>query len=679
MVAENPQGRPPDLDTLARARFGELSQAEVRLLAAIPNGQLAVCGSNMSDADPANDPANSGTWAADRDIRADLIRWLCVDRIAREFVDPMGIRAYGARIPGAIDLSGVTVPFGLTLWHCSMDHASLHSTEIPLLDLQGTWLQSLFADAVTVKGAVYLRNGFRTEGQVRLLGARIGGDLDCSNAAVENPPQADVPGSGIAVNADRAVVKGTVFLNKGFRAQGDVRLLGANIGGDLDCSNATFANPPRPGGSGSGIALNADGIDVKGNMFLNHNFHAEGQVRLLGAQVGMTLDCSNAAVENPPQADVPGSGIAVNADRAVVKGAVFLRDGFRAQGDVRLLGANIGGDLDCSNATFANPPRPGVPGSGIALAADGIVVKGTVFLNKGFRAEGEVRLLGGQVGGQLTCTGGSISGAMNADAATVKRALRWTYIVNPERTTLILNDASVGALVDDSKSWPAHGNLFLDGFLYERISSGPRDVKNRLEWLARQAAFTLQPYRRLAKVLRDEGDNAGARIVLFEMEKRRRHQEDRGPFARAWTGILKLTIGFGYYPGRALLWSIGLTVVGCLLFWGGDTVGSMAPTDKDAYGTFRQSGQLPPQHERFNALIYSFEGSVPLVKLGQVDRWQPDPNPRWECQPAISVYRPLCRVASPTSLRSFRWVQTCLGWFFATMGVAGVTGIIRKE
>ena len=567
MDAENPQGRPPDLDTLARARFGELSQAEVRLLAAIPNGQLAVCGSNMSDADPANDPANSGTWAADRDIRADLIRWLCVDRIAREFVDPMGIRAYGARIPGAIDLSGVTVPFGLTLWHCSMDHASLHSTEIPLLDLQGTWLQSLFADAVTVKGAVYLRNGFRTEGQVRLLGARIGGDLDCSNAAVENPPQADVPGSGIAVNADRAVVKGTVFLNKGFRAQGDVRLLGANIGGDLDCSNATFANPPRPG----------------------------------------------------------------------------------------------------------------VPGSGIALAADGIVVKGTVFLNKGFRAEGEVRLLGGQVGGQLTCTGGSISGAMNADAATVKRALRWTYIVNPERTTLILNDASVGALVDDSKSWPAHGNLFLDGFLYERISSGPRDVKNRLEWLARQAAFTLQPYRRLAKVLRDEGDNAGARIVLFEMEKRRRHQEDRGPFARAWTGILKLTIGFGYYPGRALLWSIGLTVVGCLLFWGGDTVGSMAPTEKDAYGTFRQSGQLPPQHERFNALIYSFEGSVPLVKLGQVDRWQPDPNPRWECQPAISVYRPLCRVASPTSLRSFRWVQTCLGWFFATMGVAGVTGIIRKE
>src|SRR3990172_1400089 len=114
MDAENPQGRPPDLDTLARARFGELSQAEVRLLAAIPNGQLAVCGSNMSDADPANDPANSGTWAADRDIRADLIRWLCVDRIAREFVDPMGIRAYGARIPGAIDLSGVTVPFGFT-------------------------------------------------------------------------------------------------------------------------------------------------------------------------------------------------------------------------------------------------------------------------------------------------------------------------------------------------------------------------------------------------------------------------------------------------------------------------------------------------------------------------------------------------------------------------------------
>lgn len=568
MNAENPQERPPDLDTLARARFGGLSQAEVRLLAAIPNGQFAVCGPNMSDADPANDPANSGTWASDRDIRADLIRWLCVDRIARELVDPMGIQAYGARMPGAIDLSGVTVPFGLALRRCRlMDRASLYSAEIPALDLQGTWLHSLFADTVTVKGNVLLRSGFHTEGEVRLLGARIGGNLDCSNAAL--------------------------------------------------------VNPPRPNVSGTGIALNADGIDVTGNIFLNRNFRAEGQVRLVAARIGMTLDCSNGAVENHAQADVPGSGIALNADR--------------------------------------------------------VVVKGTVFLNNGFRATGEVRLLGGQVEGQLACTGGSIDGALTAEAATVKRGLFWTDVVNPERTTLNLKDASVGALFDDIKSWPPPGNLFLDGFLYERISSGPRDARNRLEWLARQRPFTPQPYRRLAKVLRDEGDDVGARLVLFEMEKRRRQQKDRGQLARVWTGILKLTIGFGYYPGRALLWSIGLTVVGCLLFWGGYTVGSMAPTDKDAYGTFRLRGQLPPQYERFNALIYSFEGSVPLIKLGQVDRWQPDPNPRWECQPAISAYQPLCRVVSPTSLRSFRWIQTCLGWFFATMGVAGVTGIIRKE
>jgi hypothetical protein len=212
MDAENPLGRPPDLDTLARARFGELSQAEVRLLAAIPNGRFAVCGPNMSDADPVNDPANSGTWAADRDIRADLIRWLCVDRIARELVDPMGIQVYGARIPGAIDLSSVTVPFGLTLRRCrSMDQASLHSTEIPILDLQGTWLPSLVADAITVKGNVFLRNGFRTEGQVRLPGARIGGDLDCSNAALVNPPRPKVSGSGITLNADGIDVKGISF------------------------------------------------------------------------------------------------------------------------------------------------------------------------------------------------------------------------------------------------------------------------------------------------------------------------------------------------------------------------------------------------------------------------------------------------------------------------------------
>jgi hypothetical protein len=183
----------------------------------------------------------------------------------------------------------------------------------------------------------------------------------------------------------------------------------------------------------------------------------------------------------------------------------------------------------------------------------------------------------------------------------------------------------------------------------------------------------------LARVLKDEGDDDGARLVLFEMERLRRQKEDRGRIVRLWSGILRLTIGFGYYPGRSLLWLLGLAVLSTILTWGGYAAGSIAPADKEAYGTFRESNQVPLHYERFHASVYALENSFPLVKLGQVERWQPEPNPQWKCRSPKHFSRLLCWVLSPTVLRWFRWGQICLGWFFTTMFVAGVTGIVRKD
>jgi sRNA-binding regulator protein Hfq len=568
MTPDTDRTQNTDLEALARARFTKLTAAEIKLLQAAPKGEVAVCGPTMNDDDPANDPSKAEEWGADRQIRADLIRWLCVDRHAKELVDPKGIRAFGAKLTGALDLSFVTVPFGLTLWHCRlMEPVNLPGVEIPQLDLQGTWLRSIMADGAKVKGDVFLRNGFRAEGEVRLLGAQIGGNLECDNA--------------------------------------------------------TFKNLLRARVAGTGVALSADGIAVTGSVFLRNRFHAEGEVRLLGAQIGGPLSCVGGTFKNPLQPGVPGTGMALSADRAVVKGSVFLSNGFRAEGEVRLPRAQIGADLDCSSAMF---------------------------------------------GGEL-----------NAEGTAIKGGLLWRRIVHPELAKLDLINASVAALADDAQSWPAPGNLILDGFVYERISSGPRDAETRLDWLARQKDFTPQPYRQLAKVLRDEGNDAGARLVLFEMEHRRRKKEDRGWFARTWSRILRRTIGYGYYPEKALWWLAGLTALGLILFWGGYAAGSIAPTDKDAYGPFKQNSHLPPHYESFYASIYSLENALPLVKLGQVDRWQPDPNREWVCKPAKWVPRSLCVALSPTPLRWFRWAQICLGWILATLFVAGVTGIVRKD
>ena len=62
-------------------RFRPLTSAEENLLKAVPTPDPADC---SSDNDEQNDPAQADTWGDERTIRADLIRWLCVDRKASQ-------------------------------------------------------------------------------------------------------------------------------------------------------------------------------------------------------------------------------------------------------------------------------------------------------------------------------------------------------------------------------------------------------------------------------------------------------------------------------------------------------------------------------------------------------------------------------------------------------------------
>jgi hypothetical protein len=45
----------------------------------------------------------------------------------------------------------------------------------------------------------------------------------------------------------------------------------------------------------------------------------------------------------------------------------------------------------------------------VQILADFLVVRGSLILNSGFRAEGEVRLPGAHIGADLNCSGGSFS------------------------------------------------------------------------------------------------------------------------------------------------------------------------------------------------------------------------------------------------------------------------------
>src|ERR1019366_6875841 len=298
------------LEGMARKKFPFLSEAEGRVLQAAPGGTTADCRDLGGDEDLQNvdgTPRPLGEqWPETRNVRADLIRWLVVDHEARELVDPKGVWIQGARITGDLDLSFTNVLFPLALLSCRVERdVDLEYAKMPLLSLKGSWPRAIDADGLKLEGDIFLNGGFHAEGEVRLLGATIGGNLDATGGTFKKPCgnvlNSDGTKNETALNAERIKVGGNVLLRRKFAAEGEMRLVGAAIGGSLDARGGTFKEP-------EGYALNADRAKIDGSVFMTRElnakdeiqskFVAEGEVRLHGATIGGDLNANGGTFKN---------------------------------------------------------------------------------------------------------------------------------------------------------------------------------------------------------------------------------------------------------------------------------------------------------------------------------------------------------------------------------------------
>ena len=331
-------------------------------------------------------------------IRSEVIRFFAYGGNEESPVSGSIIPLHGAWISGELNLMHASIPYALYFRNCHFAASVvMQYAECAALYLDGSHLaHGLHADGLTTKGAVYLREGFSAEGEVRLLGAIIGGDLDCNSGKFHNPGK-------YALAADGLTTKGSVSLRDSFSAEGVVRLVGANIGGNLSCANGEFHNL-------GGYALHADGLTTKGDVHLSLGFFAKGVVRLSGANIGGDLLCVGGKFYNPQK-------YALVVDNLTTKGDVSLSEKFSAEGMVRLFSANIGGNLFCMGGKFQNP-------KGHALVADRLTTKGNVHLNREFSAKGEVRFSGANIGRNLSCANGEFHNpdgdALVADRLTTK-------------------------------------------------------------------------------------------------------------------------------------------------------------------------------------------------------------------------------------------------------------------
>jgi hypothetical protein len=424
-------------------------------------------------------------------------------------------------------------------------------------------------------------------------------------------------------------------------AEGDVHLLGATIGRNLECNGAQLINP-------KGKALYADGAKIDGYVFLRDGFGAEGEVNFLGATIGRNLECNGAQLTNP-------KGTALNVDGAKIAGAAFFRDGFKAQGEVKFLITTIGAGLEFDGAQLTNP-------QGIALNADGAKINGSVFLRNGFKADGGVEFINSEV-----------------------KNFQWYQTRPSKHTWLDLRLMKAATLLDDESGWPLEGNLLLDGFTYDRIDhQAPKDAASRIRWLHRQSRNMVhtQPYEQLALVLRNMGLEREARKVMIA---KNRHQANfTKPFSHGWWwyNVFGRLIGYGYVPSRAFFISLGFIVLGYVLFKIGYFTRNQVilPTDEGAYlkdaggGIILMDGRpaLADDYPKFNAFIYSVESFIPLLKLDQSSSWAPNAK-RGKC---FHVWR--LHFTTGSLLRSYLWIHIIAGWVFTSLWVGAVTGLVKS-
>ena len=177
---------------------------------------------------------------------------------------------------------------------------------------------------------------------------------------------------------------------------------GAHVSGLLDLSGAALRNP-------GDVALLADRLTVEGTMACKNGFRAEGAVRLDSSHVSGLLDLGGAHLVNP-------GGVALFADGLTVDGVLACRAGFRAEGSVRCPEANVSGLLDLDESRLANR-------GGVALFADGLTVGGAMVC-RGSHVDGVVRLPTAHIRGGLLLHGTHLANLLDS------RHL--TYRVDPE-------------------------------------------------------------------------------------------------------------------------------------------------------------------------------------------------------------------------------------------------------
>ena len=507
---------------------------------------------------------------ANSEVRAAVVAQLLVSPATLLPKAPIAVRLRGAVITGQLNLGGHILGCSLELVDCILDKPIvLTKATASNVNLRGSRVYGLHANFARIAGTLNLSGGFHCTGQAKLSGAQLG-QLEAEGAVFYNP-------RGLSVRADYLVVDGFATFERS-DLFGTLRMLGARINGQLDCSSAQIIAPAGKD------AVELDSARIVGGVFFNEA-RVVGGVWLVGLQAEGEVTFTGASVEN-------AGAIAIDASSTRLRNVDL--SGAQIEGEVKIAAAELS-SLDCFDSEFRAP-------------ADA----------------------------SLDLDSTTISGAFHAHFATIEGRLD-------------LTNTTMGVYRDAQASWPPEARLI--GASYNKLegdedslASDTGKLVDRLGWLKLDARYHPQKYAALAAAYSNVGHEAFGRRVLIAGEHQRRLARTSGlikALAWSWSMLIRILVGYGYAPARAIWSLLVLVALGSVAAWWGHSLGAIA--------------LIPGKQVEFNPLRYSVDLLFPVAGLPDSD--------------AFFTYGLASWLAFGLAIA---------GWFLAAVVVAALAGLLRR-
>lgn len=358
------------------------------------------------------------------------------------------------------------------------------------------------------------------------------------------------------------------------------------------------------------------------------------------------------------------------------------------------------------------------------ILADGLICNCNVHLRNGFQANDEVRLVGAKIAGNFDCATAIFTAidakrpAFCCNAVLIMGGMLFDQNSKIIKGYLDLAHANIGALSSDDAFWQQESlkTVYLDGFKYGHIYGNTNAFFLLKNMLGKMLEFKPQPYKQLAKVLREMGHDRDADEVIIALNDKRLTAQTKASFRRKinnskkefiilylvhiigalisyiFRKVYKWTSAYGYRPMRAfgILVSIWF-LFGCI-YWYGANVAVFAPTNplifqKNYNCTIDKNGTpwfaspkdysasnnwyeaSPPEYTTFQPFWYSLDIILPVVDLKMENDWGVViPSPDGSFFKTFNYF-----------VRILTWSENLIGWILSLLLVAILSGLAKNE